>query len=150
MQRRPTKPPPAPPTHQPEVSNFKKKIAPPRPPPPRNLVNQLYISNADRITNRSPKSPIAEKIQENMLKIACKYDIASTTLPDANALVDDNETLNLVRLHTFLHQLAKKNRRKMTKLKKENRKRRRCSGAEKQKMKIKTNKRRKEKKKRRK
>ena len=43
-----------------------------------------------------------------MLKIACKYDIASTTLPDANALVDDNETLNLVRLHTFLHQLAKK------------------------------------------
>ena len=108
IQGRPTKPPPAPPIQQSEVSNFKKKIAPPRPPPPRHLVNKLYITNADRITNRSPKSPIAEKIQENMLKIACKYDIASTTLPDANALVDDNETLNLVRLHTFLHQLAKK------------------------------------------
>ena len=88
---RPTKPPPPPPTNlknndDGKTTNYKKKIAPPRPPPPRHLVNQLYISNADRFINRNPTSPIAEKLQENMLKIACKYNIASTTLPDANAL----------------------------------------------------------------
>ena len=60
---RPTKPPPPPPTNlknndDGKTTNYKKKIAPPRPPPPRHLVNQLYISNADRIINRNPTSPI--------------------------------------------------------------------------------------------
>ena len=47
-----------------------------------------------------------------MLKIACEHNIASTTLPDANALVADNRPLNLLRLHALLHQLATKPKKK--------------------------------------
>ena len=114
MEKRPTKPPPAPPikrstdsTIQDELSSYSSNASkPPRPPPPRFLRNQLHITNAERITELNPKTPVAEKIHLYMLKIACQKGIATSTLPDANALVEDNRPVNLVRLVALLHQLA--------------------------------------------
>ena len=50
-----------------------------------------------------------------MLKIACANGIASTMIPDANALVADNRPLNLLRLHGLLHQLATQPKEKKNK-----------------------------------